>query len=83
MNKVGVVTDILGYMSFEEMLDTCVELGFEASWWKEFFTVVKMTGYVGPVVLEMEDLTMESLTGVKKSMNVLKEALPRDFHKTS
>jgi hypothetical protein len=31
----------------------------------------------------MEDLTMDPLTGVKKSMNVLKEALPRDFEKRS
>ncbi|UPG62473.1 hypothetical protein MVE64_18540 [Metabacillus endolithicus] len=27
--KTGLVTDILGYMSFEEMLDTCVENGIE------------------------------------------------------
>ncbi|MDQ0858982.1 sugar phosphate isomerase/epimerase [Bacillus sp. V2I10] len=53
--------------------------GHDVSWWKEFFTVVKMAGYDGPFVLEMEDLTMEPLTGIKKSMNVLKEALPREF----
>lgn len=53
--------------------------GHDVGWWKEFFTVVKMVGYNGPVVLEIEDLTMEPLTGVKKSLNVLKEALPRDF----
>ena len=44
--------------------------GHDVSYWKEFFTVVKMTGYEGPVVLEMEDLAMEPLTGVRKSMNV-------------
>ncbi|UYY99810.1 hypothetical protein OJ967_04560 [Peribacillus frigoritolerans] len=27
--KVGLVTDILGYMPFEEMLDTCVDQGIE------------------------------------------------------
>ncbi len=53
--------------------------GHDTAYWKEFFTVVKMSGYEGPVVLEMEDLTMEPLTGVKKSMDVLKETLPRDF----
>lgn len=36
-----------------------------------------MIGYEGPLVLEMEDLTMAPLIGVKKSMNVLKETLPR------
>ncbi|MBX9955917.1 sugar phosphate isomerase/epimerase [Peribacillus simplex] len=49
--------------------------GHDSGWWKEFFTIVKMIGYEGPIVLEMEDLTMEPLTGVKKSMNVLKETL--------
>ena len=53
--------------------------GHDSGWWKEFFTIVKMIGYEGPIVLEMEDLTMEPLTGVRKSMNVLKETLPREF----
>jgi sugar phosphate isomerase/epimerase len=53
--------------------------GHDSGWWKEFFTIVKMIGYEGSVVLEMEDLTMEPITGVKKSMNVLKETLPREF----
>lgn len=53
--------------------------GHDVGYWKEFFTVVKMSGYEGPVVLEMEDLTMDPLTGVKKSVNVLKESLPRIF----
>lgn len=53
--------------------------GHDSAWWKEFFTVVKMTGYKGPIVLEMEDLTMEPITGVRKSMDILKETLPREF----
>jgi len=53
--------------------------GHDTKWWKEFFSVVSMIGYNGPVSLEMEDLTMDPLTGVKKSVKVLKEALPRDL----
>ncbi len=53
--------------------------GRGVQWWKEFFSVLSMLGYTGPVSLEMEDLTMPPLTGVKKSMQVLKEALPSDF----
>lgn len=53
--------------------------GHDIGWWKEFFSVVSMVGYDGPVSLEMEDLTMDPLTGVKKSLKVLKEALPRDL----
>ena len=53
--------------------------GKDIGWWKEFFSVASMIGYNGPVSLEMEDLTMDPLTGVKKSVKVLKEALPRDL----
>lgn len=53
--------------------------GHDVQWWKELFSVLSMLGYTGPVSLEMEDLTMPPLTGVKKSMAVLKEALPCDY----
>lgn len=53
--------------------------GHSIGWWKEFFSVVNMTGYNGAVSLEMEDMTMDQLTGVKKSVKVLKESLPREF----
>jgi sugar phosphate isomerase/epimerase len=53
--------------------------GHDVQWWKEFFAVVRFTGYSGPVSLEMEDLGMEPLTGVKKSLTTLKLALPRDL----
>jgi len=53
--------------------------GHDVKWWKEFFSVLSMIGYHGPVSLEMEDLTMSPLTGVKKSLDVLKEALPNDY----
>ncbi|MEC0301141.1 sugar phosphate isomerase/epimerase family protein [Peribacillus frigoritolerans] len=53
--------------------------GHDTSWWKEFFSVLSMVGYDGPVSLEMEDLTMDPLTALKKSTNVFKEALPKDF----
>ncbi|MDD9781263.1 sugar phosphate isomerase/epimerase [Priestia megaterium] len=53
--------------------------GHEVSWWKEFFSVLSMIGYDGPVSLEMEDLTMDPLTALKMSTHVLKEALPKDF----
>ncbi len=81
INDVHGLLDVKPMEQFSERSWNYVALGHghDVSWWKEFFTVVKMTGYTGPVVLEMEDLTMEPLTGIKKSMNVLKEALPRDF----
>lgn len=73
--------DVKPMESFASRSWNYVALGYghDTVWWKEFFTVVKMTGYEGPVVLEMEDLTMEPLTGVKKSMEMLNDTLPRDF----
>ena len=53
--------------------------GHDVQYWKEFFAVAKFVGYDGPVSLEMEDMGMEPLTGVKKSIQTLKLALPRDL----
>jgi sugar phosphate isomerase/epimerase len=53
--------------------------GHDQKWWKEFLAIVKMAGYDGGVSLEMEDMSMAPLTGVKKSLKVLKEALPEDL----
>lgn len=52
--------------------------GHDIGWWKEFFSIASMMGYDGPISLEMEDLTMDPLTGVKKSMRVLKETVPKE-----
>lgn len=51
--------------------------GHGIKWWKEFFSVISMTGYNGPISLELEDQTMDSLTGLTISTKVLKESLPR------
>lgn len=45
----------------------------------KIFSILSMSGYNGGVSLEMEDLTMEKLTGFKKSTEVLKEVLPKDI----
>ncbi|MGE4454583.1 MAG: sugar phosphate isomerase/epimerase family protein [Sphaerochaeta sp.] len=51
--------------------------GHDLSWWKEFFSVLAMVGYDGPISLEMEDMTMDQITGVTKSIELLKAAMPR------
>ncbi len=53
--------------------------GHDVQYWKEFFAVARLIGYDGPVSLEMEDMGMEPLTGVKKSLQTLRLALPRDL----
>jgi len=53
--------------------------GHDVQWWKEFFAVARLAGYDGPVSLEMEDMGLEPLTGVKASLTTLKLALPRNF----
>lgn len=51
--------------------------GQDILWWKELFSVLSMTGYSGPISLENEDLTMDSLTALKKATDVLKSTMPR------
>lgn len=53
--------------------------GQDRRWWKEFFSVLSMMGYDGPVSLEIEDKTMPALTALKKSITFLKDVLPEDF----
>ena len=52
-----------------------VGAGHGVQWWKEFFSVLRMEGYDGPISLEMEDLTLSMLDGHLSSIRVLKEAL--------
>ncbi|MDT8860777.1 sugar phosphate isomerase/epimerase [Alkalihalobacillus sp. MEB130] len=79
INDAHGLLDIKPMESFSTRSWNYVALGYghDAGYWKEFFTVVKMTGYEGPIVIEMEDLTMEPFTGVKKSVDLLKDCLPR------
>lgn len=82
----GLINDdgLLDTKTIDEFADrswnyVAVGHGHDLKWWKEFFTVLNMIGYDGSVSLEMEDLSMDALTGIKKSLKVLKEALPKDF----
>ena len=52
-----------------------VGAGHDAKWWKEFFSVVRMSGYNDEISLEMEDLTLSMLDGHLASLQVLREAL--------
>ncbi len=52
-----------------------VGAGHDLQWWREFFSVVRMSGYDGDVSLEMEDLTMPMLEGHLMSLRTLRNAL--------
>jgi sugar phosphate isomerase/epimerase len=52
-----------------------VGCGRDLQWWKEFFSVVRMTGYNGFVSLEMEDLTMSVEAGLETSINALQQSI--------
>lgn len=58
-----------------------VALGYgeDQRWWNEFFSVLSMMGYDGPVSLEIEDKTMDALTAIKKSIDFLHHVLPKDY----
>lgn len=52
-----------------------VGCGHDMQWWKEFFSVCRMSGYNGHVSLEMEDLTMSVEAGVLTSVEALKQTI--------
>lgn len=54
-----------------------VGCGRDLQWWKEFFSVLRMSGYDGWVSLEMEDLTMSTEAGLETSIAALKATISR------
>ncbi len=54
-----------------------VSAGRDLHWWKEFFSVVRMTGYDGWVSLEMEDFTMSTEAGIRSSIDALQATISR------
>lgn len=81
INEINGLLDIkpMDFVAERSWNYVAVGHGHDLAWWKEFFTVIQMVGYAGPVCLEIEDLTMSPLTGVKKSVKVIKESLSREF----
>lgn len=79
------IVDINGVIETQEVTDVAtrawnyvaVGCGHDLQWWKEFFSVVKMMGYDGPVSLEMEDLTMSVEAGIATSVDALKQTINR------
>ncbi len=53
-----------------------VGFGHDQIWWKEFIAVVRMIGYDAAISLEMEDLSLDPVIGIEKSLQVLKSAFP-------
>lgn len=54
-----------------------VGCGKDLQWWKEFFSVIHMMGYNGPVSLEMEDLTMSVDAGLATSIDALNQTISK------
>lgn len=49
--------------------------GHGTQWWREFFSVARMSGYDEDVALEMEDMTLPMLEGHLASLRTLRDAL--------
>lgn len=77
--------DLNGLMEYRPVEDTinrtwnyvAVGCGHDLQWWKEFFSVVRMTGYNSFVSLEMEDLTMSVDAGITTSIDALQQTISR------
>ncbi len=79
------LADIDGLLEYKPVTETkgrtwnyvAVGCGKDLLWWKEFFSVLRMTGYNGYVSLEMEDLTMSVEAGLETSIDALNATLSR------
>lgn len=77
------LADVDGLMEYQSVTQTktrtwnyvAVGCGQDLKWWKEFFSVLRMTGYNGYVSLEMEDLTMSVEAGLRTSIDALNATL--------
>ena len=83
MVSVDGVLDVKTIDRFADRAWNYVALGYghDALWWKEFFTVVSMSGYSGVVCIEQEDLTMPAITGVEKAVEFLMDVMPESRYK--
>ncbi|WP_053145213.1 sugar phosphate isomerase/epimerase family protein [Erwinia billingiae] len=79
------LADIDGLMEYQPVTNTktrtwnyvAVGCGQDLKWWREFFSVLRMTGYDGDVSLEMEDLTMSVEAGLQTSIDALNMTISR------
>ncbi|MDU6431569.1 MAG: sugar phosphate isomerase/epimerase [Pantoea sp.] len=79
------LADIDGLMEYQPVTNTktrtwnyvAVGCGQDLQWWKEFFSVLRLTGYDGDVSLEMEDLTMSVEAGLRTSIDALNVSISR------
>ncbi|TKI03013.1 sugar phosphate isomerase/epimerase family protein [Martelella alba] len=79
------LADVDGLLDFQPVTETrtrtwnyvAVGCGRGLQWWKEFFSVLSMTGYDGHVSLEMEDLTMSVEAGLQTSIDALNATISR------
>ena len=79
------LADINGLLETKDVTDVAnrawnyvaVGAGHGLQWWKEFFSVVGMTGYDGWVSLEMEDFTMSTNAGIQSSIDALQATIIR------
>lgn len=54
-----------------------VGAGHGVQWWAEFFSVIRSEGYQDAVSLEMEDLTLDPMDGIRMSLRTIKQAMGR------
>ncbi|MDR1210840.1 MAG: sugar phosphate isomerase/epimerase, partial [Spirochaetaceae bacterium] len=79
------LAEVNGLLEYKPVTDTkkrawnyvAVGCGKDLQWWKEFFSVLSMTGYDGYVSLEMEDLTMSVEAGLRTSIDALEATISK------
>jgi len=54
----------------------CTMSGLPAEWWRQFCYRLKMAGYDGGLSIEREDVLLNSVEGLEKSVALLKGVMP-------
>lgn len=55
--------------------------GHDVFWWKRFIMALTQMGCDGATSLEIEDVVMPSVVALSKSVDLLKEAVPRAYNR--
>lgn len=55
--------------------------GHDVFWWKRFIMALTQMGHDGAMSLEIEDVVMPSVVALSKSVDLLKEAIPRAYNR--
>lgn len=82
LNRSHESAPYLATLAYERSWTYCaLGYGHDVFWWKRFIMALTQMGYDGAMSLEIEDVVMPSVVARSKSVDLLKEAIPRAYNR--